>query len=361
MEWTTGQVATSLGVPLTTIRYWIRRGLVAPASKAGSTYLFTSEDLERFCYIHRRRQEGVGLTTIQRELSLLSPSEVESTPQSPSVRLLHEKMDPPSSQLHVLVLANQKGGVGKTTSAINLGAALVKLGKRVLLVDWDPQANASQALGLTHWQTEGGPSVFDCVHDEQLKLSEVIRHTKLPGLDLAPANIQLSGLELDLASSIGREAALHTILGRQRLSYDYVVIDTPPALGLITVNALVAGQWVIIPVQAEYLSLEGVRQLMNTMDIVRRRLNPDLRLLAVLITMFDDTEPLAASVRLRIEEVFDERVPTVCVPRSSQVIEAQIRGIPLAMMAPTSPVVVAYERLASKILTAMAERRGALR
>lgn len=353
VELTTAQIAAELALPLATVRHWVRRKLVSPQREVSHTYLFSQADLEKFRYIKERRQTGVGLEQIRHELSWFSWSKPDRQP-TPPVAFLDTRASQDQTGPRMLVLANQKGGVGKTTSSINLGASLVELGHQVLIIDWDPQANASQALGLTHLQTEHGPSVFDCVHDEQLRLTQVIRPTKLPGLDLASANIQLSGLELDLANSIGRESVLRSICERQPLPYEYVIIDTPPTLGLITLNALAASEWVVIPVQAEYLSLEGVRQLINTMDIVKRRLNPRLTLAAILITMFSDTEPFAASIRHRIESAFGNKVPTICVPRTPQVVEAQMRGVPLVMLDRDSEAARAYRQLAAVLTGASA-------
>jgi chromosome partitioning protein len=355
MEWTTAQIAARLPAPIATVRYWVRCGLVTPFKQVRHTYLFTDSDYERFQYIHQRRQAKVSIDQIRRELSLFSWQRLaEQNRPATDENVVTEHTSQSSEQTarspRVLVLANQKGGVGKTTSSINLGAALAEQGYRALIIDWDPQANASQALGLTHDETETGPSVFDCVKQQELRLTEVIRTTQMTGLDLAAANIQLSGLELDLANAIDRESVLRSICERQPLQYDFVIIDTPPTLGLITVNALVAGEWVVIPVQTEYLSLEGVRQLIHTIGIVRERLNPALKLVAVLITMYNETEPLAESMRKRILEVFGERVITTIIPRSTHVIEAQMQGIPIAMYEPTSPVTQSYREVAAALV-----------
>ncbi|HHT28381.1 MAG TPA: AAA family ATPase [Firmicutes bacterium] len=354
MEWTTAQIAARLSVPVATVRYWVRCGLVTPFKQVRHTYLFTDSDFERFQYIHQRRRAKVSIAQIRRELSLFSwqglTEQKRPVPQDLASQHTDRNVEQTARSPRVLVLANQKGGVGKTTSAINLGAALAEQGYRALIIDWDPQANASQALGLTHDETENGPSVFDCVKQQELRLTEVIRSTQMTGLDLAAANIQLSGLELDLANAIDRESVLRSICDRQPLEYDFVIIDTPPTLGLITVNALVAGEWVVIPVQTEYLSLEGVRQLMHTIGIVRQRLNPALKLVAVLITMHNEAEPLAESMQQRISAVFGERVITTIIPRSVHVVEAQMQGIPIAMHQPESPVTRRYSEVAASLV-----------
>lgn len=362
MEWTTAQIAARLPAPIATVRYWVRCGLVIPSKTVRHTYLFTDSDFERFQYIHQRRLANVSIAQIRRELSLFSwqrPADPKRSAASGSaaVESAMSTAEQPTRLPRVIVLANQKGGVGKTTSAINIGAALAEQGHRTLVIDWDPQANASQSLGLTHDETENGPSVFDCVKQEELLITEVIWSTQMPGLDLAAANIQLSGLELDLANVINRESVLRSICTRQPLDYDYVIIDTPPTLGLITVNALVAGEWVVIPVQAEYLSLEGVRQLIHTIDIVRQRLNPALKPAAVLITMFNDTEPLADSIRQRILEVFGARVITTIIPRSVHIVEAQMQGVPITMYQPTSVVSQRYREVAAALVRLDAHER----
>lgn len=355
MEWTTAQIASRLPAPIATVRYWVRCGLVTPSKKVHHTYLFTDSDFERFQFIHQRRQANISIAQIRRGLSLFSWQRLAEQNKPAASRCIAVvptiySSEQTTSSPRIIVLANQKGGVGKTTSAINIGADLAEQGYRTLIIDWDPQANASQALGLTHVETENGLSVFDCVKQQELLLTEVIRSTHMAGLNLAAANIQLSGLELDLANAINRESVLRCICQRQLLDYDYVIIDTPPTLGLITVNALVAGEWVVIPVQTEYLSLEGVRQLIHTIEIVRQRLNPTLKLVAVLITMFNDTEPLADTIRQRILEVFGERVITAIIPRSAHVMEAQMQGVPITMHQPKSLVTLRYREVATALV-----------
>lgn len=375
IELTTGQVAAMLGLPLSRVRFWVRYGLVRPAREVNHTYLFTSEGVERLRYVAARRAAGVPLGQIGRELAGFAwqtprPAPVDEpagagafSSQTPTERPITDSQrfadvqqftgdrSTPNRSPHFLVLANQKGGVGKTTSTVNIGAALAQLGQRVLVVDWDPQANASQALGLSPHETETSPSIFDCVSEEAASLRQVIRPTAMPGLDLAPANIQLSGLELDLAHKLGREFTLRTIFHREPLPYDWVIIDTPPTLGLITINALVAGEMVVIPAQAEYLSLEGVRQLVNTVGVVRERLNPSLTLVGVLITMYDGRDPIAPVIRRRVEEVFGERVFLAVIPRSAKVVEAQMYGSPLPLFDPTGAATAAYQEVARLLIT----------
>lgn len=377
-EFTTAQVAAMLDLPLSRLRFWVRSGLVRPVREVNHTYLFSIDGVERLRYVAERRRAGAPIEQVRRELAAWSWNRPQPHPwpgpvdQPPAGEQVTGGAQPDGVETgrtrtpRFVVLANQKGGVGKTTSAINLGAALAELGHRTLIIDWDPQANASQALGLTHRELEQGPSVFDCVAGERereregererlglpVELPQVIRPTALRGLELAPANIQLSGLELELAHRLGREFTLRTICRRNALPYEVVIIDTPPTLGLITVNALVAGEVVVIPVQAEYLSLEGVRQLVHTITIVRDRLNPDLRIGAVLITMYDASttpDPLAASIRRRIESVFGGRVLTEVIPRSPQVVAAQMQGVPLALFDPAGAATLAYRRIAEKL------------
>ncbi|MBE3576327.1 MAG: AAA family ATPase [Limnochordales bacterium] len=360
IELTTGQVAALLGLPLSRVRFWVRYGLVQPVREVNHTYLFNSEAVERLRYVAARRAAGVSLAQIRREVAALAWQAPQPAP-SATHQLVTGSQWATERQLtarptaggtpRFLVLANQKGGVGKTTSSVNIGAALAELGQRVLVVDWDPQANASQALGLSPQETEKAPSVFDCVSEKASSLQEVIRPTAVPRLDLAPANIQLSGLELDLAHKLGREFTLRTICHREPLPYDWVIIDTPPTLGLITINALVAGEMVVIPVQAEYLALEGVRQLVNTVGVVRERLNPALKLVGVLITMYDGNDPIAPVIRRRVEEVFGKHVFLAVIPRSAKVVEAQMYGQPLNLFAPQDPATGAYREVARMLMT----------
>lgn len=244
--------------------------------------------------------------------------------------------------------ANQKGGVGKTTSAVNLGAYLAAAGQRVLLVDIDPQANATSSLGVDKHQLQR--SIYDVLING-VPLSDVIQLTHLVRLDLAPSAPALAGAEVEMVPLPEREnllrRALHTVDDR----YDFIFIDCPPSLGLLTINALTAAlHGVIIPVQCEYLALEGLTQLLQTIDLVRRTLNPSLRIQGVLMTMYDPRTKLSQQVVEEVRRFFGRRVFATIIPRNVRLSEAPSYGVPILSYAPTSAGAVAYESLAHELL-----------
>jgi chromosome partitioning protein len=219
-----------------------------------------------------------------------------------------------------IAVANQKGGVGKTTSTVNLAAALALHGLRVLVLDLDPQGNASTALGVPH--TSGTPSVYDVLLDE-VPLAEVVHPCPdVPGLLCAPATIDLAGAEIELVGVSGREARLRAALDRADLDVDYVLVDCPPSLGLLTVNALVAAREVLIPIQCEYYALEGLSQLLRNIDLVQQRLNRGLEVSTVLLTMYDGRTRLSEQVAAEVRGHFGAKVLQAAVPRSVRVSEA---------------------------------------
>jgi chromosome partitioning protein len=257
----------------------------------------------------------------------------------------------------VIALANQKGGVGKTTTAINLGASLVQQHKRVLIFDFDPQANSSAGLGV---RIEG-PSTYDVVIGD-VPPQEIVVETTIDGLWLAPATPGLAGAEVELVPMMAREYRLKRALDKVRGEYDYVLIDCPPSLGLLTVNALTAADEVIVPVQCEYLALEGLSQLTSTLELVRRNLNSQLRLRGLLLTMFDARTNLSQQVADEVRAHFPQTFKTV-IPRSVRLSEAPSHGLPIARYDPSSRANKAYDELAEEIVgteTAVApgESRG---
>jgi chromosome partitioning protein len=222
-----------------------------------------------------------------------------------------------------LTVANQKGGVGKTTSTVNLAAALASYGMRVLVVDLDPQGNASTALGVVH--TSGTPSVYECLIGEIGLTDAVVPSTQSPDLLCVPATIDLAGAEIELVSMVARESRLKQALCSEmldELNLDYVLIDCPPSLGLLTVNALVAAAEVLIPIQCEYYALEGLGQLINNIELVRAHLNRNLHISTILLTMYDGRTKLADQVTSEVRQHFGERVLRTVIPRSVKVSEA---------------------------------------
>jgi chromosome partitioning protein len=241
----------------------------------------------------------------------------------------------------VITIANQKGGVGKTTSAVNLAACLALHGSRVLVVDLDPQGNASTALDIEH--RAGTPSVYNVLVDEQ-PLQGIVREVSaIPGLYCAPATIDLAGAEIELVPLVAREARLNRALASYDASgLDYILIDCPPSLGLLTVNALVTASEVLIPIQCEYYALEGLEQLLRTVDLVKEHLNPDLRVTTILLTMYDGRTRLAAQVADEVREHFGDVVLSAVIPRSVRVSEAPSYGQSVITYDPGSSGAQAY-------------------
>ncbi|UFU04709.1 ParA family protein [Ruania suaedae] len=239
---------------------------------------------------------------------------------------------PPPLQTRVFTVANQKGGVGKTTSSVNLAAALAQAGLRVLVIDNDPQGNASTALGIEHHS--GTPSTYDVLINDT-PLEEVVQESEaIPGLFCAPATIDLSGAEIELVSLVARENRLRNALasylrGRSRRGeprIDYVFVDCPPSLGLLTVNAFVTAREVIIPIQCEYYALEGLSQLLNNINLIRAHLNPALHVSTILLTMYDGRTNLAQQVAEEVREHFPEQTLRTAIPRSVRISEAPSYG-----------------------------------
>ena len=248
----------------------------------------------------------------------------------------------------VMTIANQKGGVGKTTTAVNLAAALAQHGSRVLVLDLDPQGNASTALDVEHHA--GVPSVYDVLVDDR-PLAEVVRPAgEMPGLFCAPATIDLAGAEIELVPVVARELRLARALRAFDMSdLDYVFVDCPPSLGLLTVNALVAAEEVLLPIQCEYYALEGVQQLLNTAELVRVNFNPGLHVSTVLLTMYDGRTRLASDVADDVRSHFGASVLRTIIPRSVRVSEAPSRGQSVITYDPGSSGAVAYMEAAREL------------
>lgn len=247
----------------------------------------------------------------------------------------------------IYALANQKGGVGKTTTAVNLGAYLANAGKRVLLVDADPQANATSSLGVD--KNALTRSVYDMLVGSEPAAS-LTTLTQCAGLDLLPASPALAGAEIELVALAGRELRLRRALGPMRPRYDFILIDTPPSLGMLTINALTAADGVLIPIQCEYLPLEGLTQLLRTVELVRQSLNPDLIIRGLIMTMYDARTNLSRQVVDEIRQHFATTAFRAVIPRSIKISEAPSFGEPLVTFAPESSGAQAYAALCNEFL-----------
>ena len=254
----------------------------------------------------------------------------------------------PSRPVDVIALCNQKGGVGKTTTTINLGASLAAYGRRVLLVDFDPQGALGAGVGVHPHTLER--TVYDAMMTGEAAADEVIKPTGVEGMDILPANIDLSGAELLLVSEVGREQALNRALAPVRDRYDVVLIDCQPSLGLLTLNALTAARWVLVPVECEYFSLRGVALLQDTVRKVRERINPDLALLGVLPTMVDRTVH-SREVLDRLVEGFGDQVFQTVINRTVKFPETSVAGVPITSYAPSSGAAQAYLSLSREVLS----------
>ena len=248
----------------------------------------------------------------------------------------------------VLSMCNQKGGVGKTTSTINLAAALAEYGRRVLVVDLDPQGALSAGLGVPHHELD--LTVYNLLVDTSVSIEEVLVRTRVDGVDLIPANIDLSAAEIQLVNEVGREQTLGRSLYPVLDRYDYVLIDCQPSLGLLTVNALACSDGVLIPMECEYFSLRGLALLTDTIEKVRERLNPRLHLTGILITMFDRRTVHARDVLSRVVEVFGEKVFDTLVTRTVRFPETTVAGEPITTWAPSSAGAQAYRALAREVI-----------
>lgn len=247
----------------------------------------------------------------------------------------------------IIAIANQKGGVGKTTTNVNLSACLAVAGKRVLTIDIDPQGNTTSGLGIDKNKIE--KSIYDVLINGA-DAKEAIIHTEIDNLDIIVSNLQLAGAEIELVSMISRETILKKALSEIRDSYDYILIDCPPSLGLITINALTAADRLLVPIQCEYYALEGLAQLMNTVNLVQKHLNPDLKIEGVVLTMFDARTNLAIEVVQEVKKYFRDKVYTTIIPRNVRLGEAPSHGLPIIMYDPKSTGAEAYTDLAEEMI-----------
>lgn len=248
----------------------------------------------------------------------------------------------------VISIANQKGGVGKTTTAINLSTILAKKGKKVLMIDADPQGNATSGIG---GDKEVEISVYDLLI-EDIELNEAIQKTKIKNLDICASNINLAGAEVQLVNMEKREYRLKEKLDPKKNNYDYIIIDCPPSLGLITLNAFTASDSVLIPVQCEYYALEGLGQLMNTIDLVKRHLNKSLEIEGALLTMFDIRTNLSNQVVKEVKRYFENKVYKTVIPRNVKLSEAPSYGMPITVYDPRSKGAKSYEKFVKELMKA---------
>nr|WP_205906791.1 ParA family protein [Corynebacterium stationis] len=248
----------------------------------------------------------------------------------------------------VISMCNQKGGVGKTTSTINMGACLADYGRKVLLVDLDPQGALSAGLGLNHNDIED--TIYDVMLDSQTSIHSAIVRTDVPGLDLVPANIDLSAAEIQMVNEVGREHTLARALRPVMKDYDFIIIDCQPSLGLLTVNALACSHGVIIPMECEFFSLRGLALLTDTVEKVAERINFDLEVIGILVTMFDRRTKHAREVMSRVVEYFDEKVFDTVITRTVRFPETSVAGEPITTWAPSSQAAKQYRDLAAEVI-----------
>jgi chromosome partitioning protein len=248
----------------------------------------------------------------------------------------------------ILAVTNQKGGVGKTTTVMNIGAFLAKKKKKVLLVDLDPQANLSSGLVDKETQTSTA-TIYDLLVNKA-EAADIIRPTRLENLKIIPSGIELAGAEVEMVSALSRENILKRALEKISKDFDFVLIDCPPSLGLLTVNGLVAAEKVLIPVQSEYYALEGLGQLINTIKMIKGSLNPNLDIGGVILTMYDSRTNLSKDVEAELKNYFEDKLFSSIIPRSIRLSEAPSRSLTVAEYAPDSTGAIAYENLAKEII-----------
>lgn len=247
-----------------------------------------------------------------------------------------------------IAIFNQKGGVGKTTTNINLGASLAQLGKKVLMLDIDPQGNTTSGIGVSKKDLEY--TVYDLLIDAEFDTRKAVMHTNVEGLDLIPANTDLAGAEIELVELDGREQRLRRAIDRIRDDYDFIFIDCPPSLGLLTINSLAAVNGVLIPIQCEFYALEGVSQLVSTIDLVKKNLNPELEIEGVVLSMFDGRTNLSIQVVQEVKKYFGSKVYSTVIPRNIRLAEAPGFGMAITEYDPKSKGAQAYNAFAIEFL-----------
>ena len=254
-----------------------------------------------------------------------------------------------------IAIFNQKGGVGKTTTNINLGACLAAKGKKVLVIDIDPQGNTTSGLGVS--KKELGYSTYELLLDD-VDARDAIIETQVENMDIIPASVQLAGAEVELISIDGRETRLKKAIDSVKDEYDYIFIDCPPSLGLLTINSLTAVDSVLIPIQCEFYALEGVSQLMSTIELVKKKLNPDIQVEGVILSMFDGRTNLSIQVVEEVKKYFKEKVYSTVIPRNVRLAEAPSYGMPIIEYDPRSAGAEAYKEFADEFLSMEEENDG---
>lgn len=247
----------------------------------------------------------------------------------------------------IIAVANQKGGVGKTTTTINLSAALAEQGKKVLLVDLDPQGNATSGVGIDKRELEN--TIYELLLDE-ITIEDCLNETDFLNLSVLPSNINLSGVEIDLLDIENREYCLKNTLDQVKDEYDFIMIDCPPSLNMLTVNAMTAADTILVPIQCEYYALEGLSQLIHTINLVKKKLNPDLTLEGVVFTMYDARTKLSMQVVENVKRTLKENIYNTIIPRSIKLAEAPSYGMPITAYAPTSTGADSYRLLAMEVI-----------
>lgn len=278
------------------------------------------------------REDSARTRTEECSLTVTEPSDTTNDPSGTGARLI--------------AVANQKGGVGKTTTAVNLGAAAAEIGHRVLIVDLDPQGNATTGLGMNPRSLEA--SMYDVLLQD-VPMDDAIEAVAVRNLFLAPANLDLAGAEIELVPAFSREMRLKNALDKVRDDYDLILIDCPPSLGLLTVNALAAAAEVLVPIQCEYYALEGLGQLLRNVDLVKRNLNAELHLSHIVLVMFDARTNLASQVATEVREHFGELVCKTVIPRTVRLSEAPSFGQPITVFDTASRGALAYRDLAREV------------
>lgn len=255
-----------------------------------------------------------------------------------------------------IAIFNQKGGVGKTTTNINLAASLAKLGKKVLMLDIDPQGNTTSGMGISKKNLEY--SIYDLLIDPKFNPKKAIIHTDSEGLDLIPANVDLAGAEIELVEIEGREKRLRNAVRKIKKDYDFIFIDCPPSLGLLTINSLTAVESVLIPIQCEFYALEGVSQLVSTIDLVKKSMNKELEIEGVVLSMFDGRTNLSMQVVQEVKKYFGSLVYSTVIPRNIRLAEAPGFGMPITEYDPKSSGAKAYFEFAKEFLLREAQKDG---